>query len=70
VERVFPSLKELVVSLIFCPERAPLIKAENFESLEIIVGRQFRVDSMIPTILRYPMLEVFCFKNCGCSFLS
>jgi hypothetical protein len=70
VERVFPSLKELVVSLSFCPERVPLIKAENLESLEVIVGRQFRVDSIIPTIRRYPKLEVFSFKNCGCSFLT
>jgi hypothetical protein len=70
VERVFPSLKELVVFLSFCPEQVPLIKAENLESLEITVGRKFKVDSIIPTVRRYPKLEVFSFRNCGCSFLT
>jgi hypothetical protein len=70
VQRVFPSLKELVVSLSFCPERVPLIKAENLESLEIIVGRQFKIDSIISNIRRYPKLEIFSFRNCGCSFLT
>jgi hypothetical protein len=50
VERVFPSLKELVLFLSFCPEGVPLIKAENLESLAITVGRRFRIDSIIPTI--------------------
>jgi hypothetical protein len=70
VKTVFPSLKELVVSLSSCPERVPLIKAENLESLEIIVERQFKIDFIIPTIRRYPKLEVFSFKNCACSFLT
>jgi hypothetical protein len=70
VGREFPSLKELVVFLSFCPERVPLIKAENLESLEITVGRRFQLDSIIPTIRRYPKLEIFSFRNCGCSFLT
>jgi hypothetical protein len=71
VEREFPSLKELVISLSYCYiERIPVIKAENLESLEIIAGDKFRISSIIPTIHRYPNLKVFSFKNCGCSFLT
>jgi hypothetical protein len=70
VERVFPSLKELVVTLSFNADSLPLIKAENLENLEISVQDRFRVDSIIPTIRRYPQLKVFSFKNCRCSFFT
>jgi hypothetical protein len=70
VERVFPCLKELVVTLFNYVDSVPVIKAESLESLEITVGRKFEVDSIIRTIRRYPKLHVFSFKNCGCSFVT
>jgi hypothetical protein len=70
VERVFPSLKELVVTLSFVADSLPVIKAENLENLEISVQGNFVVDSIVPTIRRYPLLKRFSFKNCRCSFFT
>jgi hypothetical protein len=70
VQRVFPSLNELVISLSFRSECVPWIKAENLQNLQIIVDGNFRVDSIVSTICRYPQLKVFAFETCRCSFLT
>jgi hypothetical protein len=70
LERVFPSLKELVISLRRRAECAPLLKADNLENLKISTGVNFRVDSIIPTVIHYPKLKAFSFENCGWCFLT
>jgi hypothetical protein len=70
LERVFPSLKELVIFLTCGTECAPLLQADNLESLKISTGVNFRVDSLIPTVLHYPKLQTLSFENCVWCFLT
>jgi hypothetical protein len=70
LERVFPSLMELVVVLSHGAECAPLLKADNLQSLKIRTHVDFRVDSLIPTVLHYPKLQTLSFENCVWCFLT